>query len=52
MFESLGGSLLGSMQKRLGSEVMNEAAVGAWKKAYGVIIAVINQGLESANTDK
>ena len=50
-FENLGVSLLGSMKQKLGSDVMNEAAMAAWQKAYGVIISVIKQGLESAEAD-
>lgn len=51
MFENLGGSLVGSMREKLGSELMSEAAIGAWKKAYGVIISLIKQGLDAAQTD-
>lgn len=50
-FENLGVSLLGSMKQKLGSDLMNEVAVAAWQKAYGVIISVIKQGLESAEAD-
>ena len=48
MFENLQSSLIGSMSQKLGSEVMNEAAQQAWKKAYGVIVAVVKQGLDAA----
>lgn len=48
MFENLGSSLIGSMSTKLGTDVMNDAAVEAWKKAYGVIISVIKQGLDEA----
>jgi len=48
MFNNLGVSLVGLLVAKLGPELMNEAAVDAWKKTYGVIVSVIQQGFEEA----
>lgn len=48
MFENLGVTIVGLLKEKLGT-LMDERAVEAWKKTYGVILKVIGQALEEAN---
>ena len=50
MFENLKVTLMGLLKEKLG-DLMNEEAVGAWDKTYGVILSVIKPGLEAASDD-
>jgi hemoglobin-like flavoprotein len=51
MFENLKISLMGTLKDKLGTELMNDEAVNAWDKTYGVIMSVIKPGLESTAED-
>jgi len=48
-FENLKISLVGHLQEKLGPELMNDEAVAAWDKTYGVILSVIKKGLEESD---
>jgi hemoglobin-like flavoprotein len=50
-FENLKISLIGLLKEKLGPKLMNDKAVAAWDKTYGVIVSVIKQGLEEAAKD-
>ena len=51
MFENLELSLVGLLKEKLGSELMNEFAIDAWKKTYGVILQVVQKGFDEAAKD-
>jgi hemoglobin-like flavoprotein len=46
-FNRLGLTIVGYLADTLGPSMMNEAAVTAWKKTYGVIVSVVQQGYDS-----
>lgn len=48
MFVNLGTTIVGLLKDKLGSGLMDDFAINAWTKAYGVIISVIKQGLDEA----
>jgi len=48
MFNNLGITLVGLLVDTLGPDIMDKAAVEAWKKTYGVIVSVIQQGFDEA----
>jgi hemoglobin-like flavoprotein len=47
-FEDLKLTLIGLLKDKLGSDLMNDKAIAAWDKTYGVIVSVIKIGLEEA----
>ena len=51
MFENLELSLVGLLKEKLGSELMNDFAINAWKKTYGVILQVVQKGFDEAAKD-
>lgn len=51
MFENLKISLMGTLKEKLGSDLMNDEAVCAWDKTYGVILSVVKPGLENPSED-
>ncbi|RWS14490.1 globin-like protein [Dinothrombium tinctorium] len=52
MFENLGTSIVGWLIEKLGTDIMNEQAIEAWKKLYGVILNVVTKHMEEDNEDK
>jgi hemoglobin-like flavoprotein len=46
-FENLGIVLIDILIEKLGDKVMNEQAQNAWKKAYLVLLDLIDNGLKS-----
>ena len=51
MFGNLEHALVGLLKEKLGSELMNDKAVNAWKKTYGVILQVVQKGFDEAAKD-
>jgi len=47
MFQNLGVTIVGLLKEKLGA-AMDDQAVEAWKKTYGVIVSVIGKGLDAA----
>lgn len=48
MFNDLGISIVSFLVDKLGANVMDDEAVNAWKKTYGVIVSVVQQGFDKA----
>jgi hemoglobin-like flavoprotein len=48
MFQNLGTSLVGFLVEKVGPELMTPEAIEAWKKTYGVILAIVGKGLQEA----
>jgi len=46
-FEDLKITLFGLLKEKLGPQLMNEEAVVAWDKTYGVILSVVKKTLEA-----
>lgn len=49
MFVNLGVVIVRVLQNKLGSQ-MDSFATEAWKKTYGVIVSVVDQGLKDAKS--
>lgn len=47
-FNSLGVSIIGWLIEKCGTKKMDDTAVNAWKKTYGVIVSVIQKGMDQA----
>ena len=50
-FERLQTTLVGLLKDKLGTTLMNDEAVNAWAKTYGVIVSVVKPGLENPSDD-
>jgi hemoglobin-like flavoprotein len=46
MFVNLGSTIVGLLKDKLGPQLMDDFAITAWTKTYGVIISVVKQGLD------
>jgi hemoglobin-like flavoprotein len=47
-FENLKITLIGLLKDKLGLDLMDDKAIAAWDKTYGVIVSVVKIGLEEA----
>ena len=48
-FNNLGVTIVGLLVEKLGPEMMDEDAINAWKKTYGVIVSVIEKTYNEAS---
>ena len=48
MFTNLENTIIDWLKEKLGSKLMNDKAVNAWKKTYGVILQVVKQEYNQA----
>ena len=51
MFQNLEHTLVGLLKEKLGGQLMNDFAMNAWKKTYGVILQVVQKGFDEAAKD-
>ena len=51
MFTNLENTIIGWLKEKLGSKLMNDKAVTAWRKTYGVILGVVKQEYNQAAKD-
>ena len=51
MFQNLENTLVGWLEEKLGSELMDDFAMNAWKKTYRVILQVVKKGYDEAAKD-